>query len=279
MSCPIGTILRCPTADERRIEFYHSLGMTAMQIAGVMEDWLAPTAEAIARSEAIMTMLRERGISTPTMFLSFPNQDWAHPVEGVGLSPLKTRAERMILACRQMNWGKKYGVHYVTCHVGYFPEESTDEYKSLINDLKLLVRFAKANGQDFLFETGMENVPTLKRIFNDIGEDNLGLNFDPANLLIYGSDEPAHVVEEMGDLVKVIHCKDARHAAPTEKAGKETPLGKGDTDFANLLKSLLARGFAGPLIIERELPLGPEQEKDVAEAVILIQNIIKGAKQ
>ena len=68
MSCPIGTILRCPTADERRIEFYHSLGMTAMQIAGVMEDWLAPTAEAIARSEAIMTMLRERGISTPTMF-------------------------------------------------------------------------------------------------------------------------------------------------------------------------------------------------------------------
>ena len=100
MTCPIGTILRCPTADERRIEYYHSLGMTAMQIAGVMENWLAPTDEAIARSEAIMAMLRERGISTPTMFLSFPNQDWAHPIEGVGLSPLKTRAERMILSCR-----------------------------------------------------------------------------------------------------------------------------------------------------------------------------------
>ena len=166
MTCPIGTILRCPTADERRIEYYHSLGMTAMQIAGVMENWLAPTDEAVARSEAIMAMLRERGISTPTMFLSFPNQDWAHPIEGVGLSPLKTRAERMILSCRQMNWGLKYGVRYVTCHVGYFPEESSDEYKSLINDLKLLVRFAKANGQDFLFETGMENVPTLKRIFS-----------------------------------------------------------------------------------------------------------------
>ena len=61
MTCPIGTILRCPTADERRIEYYHSLGMTAMQIAGVMENWLAPTDEAIARSEAIMAMLRERG--------------------------------------------------------------------------------------------------------------------------------------------------------------------------------------------------------------------------
>ncbi|MBR4415206.1 MAG: sugar phosphate isomerase/epimerase, partial [Victivallales bacterium] len=111
----------------------------------------------------------------------------------------------------------------------------------------------------------------------DIGEDNLGLNFDPANLLIYGSDEPAHVVEEMGDLVKVIHCKDARHAADGDNRGQETPIGKGDTNFANLLKSLLARGFGGPLIIERELPLGPEQEKDVAEAVIFIQNIIKGA--
>ena len=57
MTCPIGTILRCPTADERRIEYYHSLGMTAMQIAGVMENWLAPTDEAIARSEAIISIV------------------------------------------------------------------------------------------------------------------------------------------------------------------------------------------------------------------------------
>ena len=55
--------------------------------------------------------------------------------------------------------------------------------------------------------------------------------------------------------------------------GKETPLGKGDTRFAGLLLQLVNRGFRGPLIIERELPLGPEQQRDVAEAIAWLKQL------
>ena len=273
----VGTLLRCPHMEERRIAFYHEIGLDSIQIAGVFEDWLAPGEDARKASDDIFALLGKYDISVPTMFLSFPNQDWAHPREGIGLVPEKTRTERMILSCRQMNWGKRYGIRYITCHAGFVPEERNEFYERFIADMKQLVRFAAANDQDFLFETGTENVAGLKRTIEDIGEPNVGINFDPANLLIYGTDDPANLVGQLADRIRVIHCKDAVPAAPGEQRGKETVLGKGSTHFAELLKKLCANGFRGPLIIERELPLGPEQEKDIAEAVGYIKSIIQGA--
>ena len=193
----VGTLLRCPHMEERRIAFYHEIGLDSIQIAGVFENWLAPGKDARKASDDIFALLRKYDISVPTMFLSFPNQDWAHPREGIGLVPEKTRAERMILSCRQMNWGKRYGIRYITCHVGFVPEERGEFYERFIADMKQLVRFAAANEQEFLFETGTENVAGLKRTIEDIGEPNVGINFDPANLLIYGTDDPAVLADQL----------------------------------------------------------------------------------
>lgn len=273
----IGTLLRCGSIDERRIAYYHEIGLDSLQIAGVYEDWLAPGEAALQASDAIFELFRKYGITVPTMFMSYPNQDWKHPREGIGLVPEKTRAERMILSCRQMNWAKRYGIRYITCHAGFVPEERNEFYEHFIADLKLLVRFAASNGQEFLFETGTENVAGLKQTIKDIGEPNVGINFDPANLLIYGTDDPAVLVDQLADKIRVVHCKDANPAEAGAPSGKETVLGKGSAHFAELLKKLLAGGFSGPLIIERELPLGPEEEKDIAEAVVFIKSIVRGA--
>ena len=273
----LGTLLRCAAIDERRVAYYHKIGLNALQIAGVYEEHLAPTEDARRTSDAFFALFRKYDIQVPTMFLSYPNQDWANPREGIGLAPEKTRAERMLLSCRQMNWAKRYGIEYITCHVGFFPETRDEAYDRLIGDLKQLAKFAAGNGQTFLFETGTESVADLKRILDDIGEPNLGINFDPANLLIYGTDTPANLVEQLGGRIRVVHCKDANPALPGEPRGKETVLGQGATRFAELLRKLLSGGFAGPLVIERELPLGPEQEKDIAEAAVFIRSIMKGA--
>lgn len=270
----IGTLLRCGSIDERRIAYYHEIGLDSIQIAGVYEDWLAPGDAARKASDAFFELFRKYGITVPTMFMSYPNQDWKNPREGIGLVPEKTRAERMILTCRQMNWAKRYGIHYITCHAGFVPEERNEFYERFIADMKQLVKFAAANEQEFLFETGTETVAGLKQTIEDIGEPNVGINFDPANLLIYGTDDPAVLVDQLADRIRVIHCKDADPAEAGAPLGKETVLGKGSTRFAELLKKLLSGGFSGPLIIERELPLGPEQEKDIAEAVKLIRSII-----
>ena len=91
--------------------------------------------------------------------------------------------------------------------------------------------------------------------------------------LASGSDR---LSAEARDRIRLVHCKDADPPEAGTARGRETPLGKGSTNFAALLKRLVDSGFRGPLIIERELPPGPEQEKDVAEAVQFLNSIVKG---
>ena len=89
----------------------------------------------------------------------------------------------------------------------------------------------------------------------------------------YNQDDPAVLVEEMWQYIKVVHCKDAVRPAAGEPHGHETVLGQGGTNFVQLMHTLLGKGYRGPLIIERELPYGPEQQKDVAEAIQLLKEI------
>lgn len=272
----VGTLIRCEAVGERRIAFYKEIGLNSVQLAGVYENYLAPSDAARKISDEMFALFDRYGIAVPSMFLSYPNQDWTHPETGVGLVPEKTRGERMLISCRLMNWAKRYGIRSVTCHVGFVPEERNEFYDRFIAEMKQLARFAASNGQEFLFETGTETVAGLRRLMDDIGEPNLGINFDPANLLIYGKDDPSVLIDEMADRIRVMHCKDAVRAADGNPMGKETALGRGSTDFPALLRRLLKTGFRGPLIIERELPPGAEQEKDIAGAVALIDSILKG---
>ena len=274
----IGTLIRCAQITEERLAFLQGIGLNCIQLAGVFEEHLAPTSEARQKSEALLTLLDKYGLAVPTMFLSYPNQNWANPREGIGVVPAATRAERMIISCRLMEWCKRYNINSVTCHVGFVPEERNEFYERFILDMRQLARFAAAMGQEFLFETGTETASHLKQTIDDIGEANVGVNFDPANMLIYNNGDPAELVDRLAEKIKVIHCKDANPPAADAVRGRETVLGEGSTNFAVLLKRLIDGGFNGPLIIERELPPGPEQEKDIKEAVALIKSIVKGDK-
>ena len=269
----IGTLLRCAHMEERRLAFFREIGLDCIQIAGVFEELLTPAPEGRQKSDALFALLAKYGLAVPSMFLSYPNQDWAHPREGIGLVPARTRAERMVISCRLMEWCRRYAIPSVTCHVGFVPEERDAFYECFIQDMQQLVRFAGTLGMDFLFETGTESAAHLKRTIDDIGEPNLGVNFDPANLLIYNNGDPAGVIDLLGDRIKVLHCKDADPPESDAVMGKETVLGEGSTGFVCLLKRLTCGGFSGPCIIEREIVPGPEQEEDIRNAVSLLRSV------
>lgn len=272
----IGTMLRCAHAEERRIAFFKEIGLDCIQIAGVMEDYLAPAAEAREKSDTLFELLNKYGIAVPTMFLSYPNQNWKNPREGIGVVPLHTRTERMLISCRLMEWCKRYGINSVSCHAGFVPGEKNEFYERFILDMQQLARFAASMGQEFLFETGTETAALLKQTIDDINEPNVGVNFDPANMLIYNNGDPAELVDLLSEKIRVIHCKDANPPVEGATSGRETVLGAGSTNFTALLKRLIASGFNGPLIIERELLPGPEQEKDIKDAVALIKSTVEG---
>lgn len=272
----IGTLIRCADVNEERIAFYQQIGLNAVQLAGVYEEYLADTDEAKAKSDALFALLKKYDLAVPGLFLSYTGQLWTDIANTIGITPEPLRSSRMVNSCRQMLWAKRYGIKYISCHIGELPEEDSENYKKFAADFKELVKFAAALDLEFLLETGMENADGIGKLFAAVDEAALGLNLDPANLIYYNCDKPLNVLSRHRNSVRIIHCKDAVGGEPF---GKETVLGQGAVDFTGFLQDALRNNFNGPLIIERELPFGPEQENDVKNAVQYIKSIIKGVEK
>ncbi|MFQ6048891.1 MAG: sugar phosphate isomerase/epimerase family protein, partial [Phycisphaerae bacterium] len=106
-----------------------------------------------------------------------------------------------------------------------------------------------------------------------IANGNLFINFDPANMILYGVGEPAEAVGVLGERIVHVHCKDARWSQqPGKTWGQEVPLGQGQVDIARVISKLRAVGYAGPLVIEREA--GADRIADIREAIELLQTLI-----
>ena len=268
----IGTLIRCGDVTEERIAFYQQIGLNALQLAGVYDEYLADTADARAKSDALFALFEKYSLKVPGLFLSYTNQNWRDITNTIGITPGSFRCTRMIASCRQMVWAKRYGIKYISCHIGELPAEDSENYKKFAAEFKELVKFASELDLEFLLETGMEDADGLEKFFAEVNEPTLGLNLDPANLIYYNCDKPLNVLQRHRSAVKVVHCKDA-------VPGAETVLGQGAVDFEGFLQDVIKNGFTGPLIIERELPFGPEQENDVKNAVKYINSIIKGAEK
>ena len=132
------------------------------------------------------------------------------------------------------------------------------------------------NGQRLHLETGQETADALLEFITDVGRDNLFVNFDPANMILYGSGEPIEALRKVGRFVRSVHCKDGRWSdRPGETWGAETPLGEGDVGMENFLRTLAEIGYEGPLTIEREIPQDPLRQKEEIGRGIRLLNDIK----
>jgi sugar phosphate isomerase/epimerase len=117
----------------------------------------------------------------------------------------------------------------------------------------------------------------LIRFLDDVRRDNLFVNFDPANMILYGAGEPLPALEQLGWRVHSVHCKDAIWSdRPGETWGRETPLGDGDVDFKAFLETLRRIEYDGPLTIEREIPQEPQRQKaEIGRAIDLLERLKK----
>src|SRR5262249_34214455 len=141
------------------------------------------------------------------------------------------------------------------------------------NALRYLVRDFQQMGCNFLFETGQETPVTLLRTIEDIGLPNVGINLDPANLVLYGKANPVDALDTIGRFVRGVHAKDGLYPTTGGALGLEVPLGQGKVDFPRLLERLLALGYTGALTIEREIE-GDEQTRDILKAKELLGTIL-----
>ena len=131
------------------------------------------------------------------------------------------------------------------------------------------------NGQSLHLETGQETASGLLEFLHDTDRDNLFVNFDPANMILYGTGEPIEALKKIGKYVRSVHCKDGKWAAnPGKEWGQEVPLGEGDVGIEAYLRTLAEIGYEGPLTIEREIPQDPERQKaEIGGALSLLSDL------
>jgi len=267
----IGIIIRMQKILDEGVQELQALGLGACQI----NNW-DPTLCTRSNAERVRAALGEN-ITVSSLWAGWPPPAVWDFVDGpatLGLVPTAYRAERIQALKRGADLAAWMGVTDVTTHVGFIPENpSTTEYRDVVIAIREVARYCNTLGLYFNFETGQETPITLVRTIEDVGLDNLGINLDPANLLMYGKANPMDAVDIYGSLVRGVHVKDGKYPTNGRQLGVEAPVGEGLVDFGVLVEKLARHGFEGPWIIEREIS-GPRQIEDIRRAKEYLRAII-----
>ena len=217
-------------------------------------------------AERIHAAVAETGLEVSTLWAG-----WSGPKEWnftggpmtLGLVPPAYRMKRAEELIEAGNFAAKLGVTRVATHAGFLPETINDpEYYGILAILKYIVRQYKALGVNFLFETGQETPTTLLRVIEEIGMDNVGINMDTANLILYGKANSADAITVFGKYVMDTHIKDGFYPTEGKELGKEVKVGEGLANVPEVVKRLNEVGYTGNYIIEREI-VGEQQTNDI----------------
>ncbi len=192
----------------------------------------------------------------------------------LGLVPDEYRQTRVDELKRGSDFAAKIGAKNIITHVGFLPENPNDKtFADVVLAIREVAEHCKKNGQRFLFETGQETPVTLLRTFEEVGLDNLGINLDPANLLMYGKANPVDALDVFGKYVFDVHAKDGCYPTDGKNLGCKMPVGSGRVNFPALVAKLFEIGYDGPLTIEREIS-GDEQIRDIIAAKDKLDKLI-----
>ena len=271
---PIGVFTSIDAGLGVKLEVAHELGIPTIQLHAPAKE--TRTAE---NAQAFLQKLGELGIELTCVFGGFEGESYADiptVVNTVGLVPADTRAARTQEMKEIADFAKLLGCDTVALHLGFIPHDTRDPlYNEVLEVTRDVLDHCKANGQNLHLETGQESAEGLLQFIGDTGRDNLFVNFDPANMILYGTGEPIDALKKIGSYVRSIHCKDGKWAdKPGEEWGQEVPLGEGDVGMESYLQTLNELGYTGPLTIEREIPQEPERQKaEIHHAVSLLTKL------
>ncbi len=241
----------------------------------------APNANVRTRESAdeFLKRLKSLDIEITCVFAGFEGESYADiPTVQctVGLVPPDCRASRIAEMKQIADFAKMLNVDVVGLHFGFVPHEPEGPlYKQLLDVARDVCDHCASQSQAIHLETGQEPADVLLRFLKDVDRNNLFINFDPANMILYGCGEPLETLQLVGKYVRSVHCKDATWSdQPGETWGAEVPLGEGAVDFRKFLQVLQNIGYTGPLTIEREIPQEPERQKEeIGRAVNLLNQL------
>jgi sugar phosphate isomerase/epimerase len=268
----VGVFL-CSTAIEDPFESatkLHELGINNTQIGPMGPDFY--TDENADRLKAHLAAL---DITPTTLFVGFPGESYASMAavkETVGLVVPGKLDERIAIFKQAIAFTARLGAPRVALHVGFVPADPADPlYARLVEVIQELADCCAEHGLGLSLETGQETAEELLEFIHAVNRPNMGINFDPANLILYGKDRPIEALESVKDHVVSCHCKDGVWPTQEGELGSEMPLGEGQVDIPAFVAKLRAIGYQGPLTIEREA--GDDRIGDILRGKALLESL------
>jgi sugar phosphate isomerase/epimerase len=265
----LGIVIGISADPDAAIRRVHELGFSTCQVSSRDTD--------DATAAKLRQALERYEVEASAAIAGGPGPEVYNFYQGpqtIGLVPRATRAARIQRRKDVSNFAKKAGIPALAGHCGFIPEDPNDPlYPEAVTAIKECAAFCRENGQNFNCETGQETPITLVRAIRDVGLDNVGVNFDVANLILYGKGNPADAVDILGPYAKGMHAKDGLYPTDPKSLGKEVPIGQGKVDFPTILSKLKAIGYKYPITIEREIR-GPQQEADLRASKAYLEKLI-----
>ncbi len=283
--------------------------MYKFPIGVIVESFRCDTREAIKKAAALgvdgLQLYCTKGENAPENLLGAKGRDLLSFVKdnglkfsalcgdlGKGFGNKELNPELIEKSKRILDLAKELETDIVTTHIGVVPENPGHErYKIMQEACVELAEYADSLNAHFAIETGPETSATLKGFLDSLGSKGVGVNLDPANLVMVTGDDPAVAVHNLKDYIVHTHAKDGRmlkkcnpeyiyqavHPIPEEvwkvKYFEEVPLGTGSVDFSVYLKALEDIGYKGFLTIEREV--GDNPEADIKTAVDFLRRTME----
>lgn len=271
---PIGVMIRCRKDTDLEAEIQKAKEMELDTCQLCIWDVACFTDDAYAAY--VKGVLEKTGFPVTGLWAG-----WTGPCEWnftagpatIGLVPQAYRYQRVQELKSASDFAEKIGVDKIITHVGFLPENPDDpDFNGTVAALRYLCKYMKAKGQYFLFETGQETPVTMLRTIQAIGTDNLGINFDTANLMLYGKANSLDALETFGQYVMDTHIKDGFYPTDGMKLGRQVPVGEGNANVAAIVAKLDELGYTGSFTVEREIT-GEQQIKDIVQARDLLRAV------
>ena len=167
----------------------------------------------------------------------------------------------------------RLGLKFVMFHAGFLPHDPADpNFAKLIGRVRQIARLFAGHGITLGCETGQETAESLGAFLDRLDEPNVAVNFDPANMLLYGNGDPVAALKVIGRRVRGVHLKDAAVTAVPGTWGEEKTVGTGQVDWPAFFQALAAAGFPGWLCFEREA--GDRRVGDILDGRLFVERLL-----
>ncbi len=230
-----------------------------------------------AGDDAVLAAVNDAGLEVSATCIGYASEDYssiAQIAKTGGYLPDEYWDERLRLTLRVRDITVKLGATMMMTHIGFVPHDKTaPAHATMVDRLKQVTDALGEKGITLAMETGQEPPEALLDFIAAVGRDNIRVNFDPANMILYGVGKPTDAVDVLKDHIAHLHAKDATWSSdPGKEWGEEVVLGTGEAHIPQIVEKLKSYGYAGPLVIEREA--GDNRIEDVQTAANLLRSLV-----